>query len=170
MPFISGIACSFCTINKKNQRRMIDTPPQVIFAHTNGFPPRAMQEMGYSGGGLGKSGNGITSPIKATMVHGRRGIGSDNLPPATNNEKTPMDRVQNKIHTWPANTTLITGSSMICGIDENKLTRYNTKVRLFPGHLLMTCTTICKHYWKENLPTLFSILGQMMPQIRLPTK
>ena len=78
--------------------------------------------MGYRGGGLGIRGEGITVPIatpSAKNTH-RNGIGS---PP----------RVQNQIHPWPPGTTLIVGDSILWGVDEAKLERYNAKVRAFKG-------------------------------------
>ena len=44
-----------------------------------------------------------------------------------------MKRVNNKAFVWPKGTTLITGSSILNGIQESKLGNYNAKVRAFPG-------------------------------------
>ena len=78
--------------------------------------------MGYEGGGLGKRGDGIANPIHHTTRHHthRNGIGS---PP----------RINNEVHPWPQDTTLIVGDSILCGIDETKLERYYAKVRAFKG-------------------------------------
>ena len=46
---------------------------------------------------------------------------------------SPRLRVDNKIKLWPKNTTLITGDSIIQGLDEQRLRKYNVKVRAFPG-------------------------------------
>ena len=44
------------------------------------------------------------------------------------------NRVENKIHIWPNNTILITGSSILNGIDEQRLNKkFNVKLRPFPG-------------------------------------
>ena len=42
-------------------------------------------------------------------------------------------RVTNKVFPWPKGTTLITGSSILCGVQESRLKKYKTKVRPFPG-------------------------------------
>ena len=42
-------------------------------------------------------------------------------------------RVNNKVHCWPKGTTLITGSSIIMGIEESRLRKYKAQVRPFPG-------------------------------------
>ena len=68
-----------------------------------------LSKWGYTGGGLGQGGNGIVSPIK--------------LEPA----------VKSNALTWPKNTTLIIGDSMLNGIEESRLRRYNAKVEAFPG-------------------------------------
>ena len=53
---------------------------------------------------------------------------SDNL--------TPHYRIQNKIHQWRINTTLIAGDSIIQGLDESRLKKYKCKVRSFPGAVI----------------------------------
>ena len=91
-------------------------------SHNNGSASKILCRMGYTGGGLGRHGEGITSPIdisSGTRLH-RNGIGS---PP----------RVENKVHPWPPGTTLIAGDSILCGVDESRLERYNAKVRAFKG-------------------------------------
>ena len=90
--------------------------------HNNGFATRALGNMGYSGGGLGKRGEGIIEPIQRTSpspTH-RNGIGS---PP----------RVDNDVDPWRRNTTLIVGDSILSGVEETKLQRYSAKVRVFSG-------------------------------------
>ena len=53
------------------------------------------------------------------------------------NDKIPefnIKRVENVIKTWPGNTVLITGSSILNGIEENRLSKsMNVKVRPFSG-------------------------------------
>ena len=50
------------------------------------------------------------------------------------NDKCTLDnRVVNKVHPWPSNTTLITGSSLLTGVEESRLSKYKAKVRVFPG-------------------------------------
>ena len=91
----------------------------------NGIASRMIGQMGYVGGGLGKRGNGIVTPIEPSnfpcpcSTH-RNGIGS---PP----------RVKNVIDPWRRDTTLIVGDSILHGVDETKLTRYFAKVRAFSG-------------------------------------
>ena len=86
--------------------------------HTTAFGSKMLKRMGYSGGGLGKSGKGIVTPIKANNT---RLIGK------------PEFRATNKTHPWPKGTTLIAGSSILMGIQERKLRKYKAKVRAFPG-------------------------------------
>ena len=113
--------------------------------HTTGFGRKIMKKMGYSGGGLGKLENGIVSPIAATKKTGFGIISSLQKQPyinrglenlstaAAGKTKNSMHRISNSITPWPKNTTLITGSSIISGIDENRLRKYKAKVRSFPG-------------------------------------
>ena len=70
-----------------------------------------MSKWGYNGGGLGKDGNGITSPVKATP---RKNDASDD-------------------DLWPRNTVLIIGDSMLNGIEEERLHKYNMRVVACPG-------------------------------------
>ena len=49
------------------------------------------------------------------------------------NNKPARYRVQNQPFPWPKGTTLVVGDSMIQGLEENKLKRYNAKIRSFPG-------------------------------------
>ncbi len=77
--------------------------------HSSKYGSRLMSKWGYAGGGLGKNGTGITSPIKTQ-------------PPR---RSSTADRVKN--------TTLIIGDSMLNGIKEEHLSRYNAKVEACPG-------------------------------------
>ena len=88
----------------------------------NGFATRIIGHMGYEGGGLGKHGDGIVTPIEtsSTCSTHRNGIGS---PP----------RVMNTVDPWRRYTTLIIGDSILSGVDESKLSRYFAKVRSFSG-------------------------------------
>ncbi len=78
--------------------------------HSNKYGSKMFTKWGYAGGGLGKEGTGITSPIKAKP--------SPNLTDSS---------------TWSHNTTLIVGDSMINGIEEDRLRRYNARVVACPG-------------------------------------
>ena len=81
---------------------------------TNGFPVKMMDKWNWSNGrGLGKSENGITTPI--------------DVPP----NKPVKDA---NVVKWPENTVLIAGSSMIQGLDGKKMSRrFNVKVRSHSG-------------------------------------
>ena len=83
-----------------------------------------LRKMGYNGGGLGKEGDGIISPIKVNARTFKIPV------------KIPVSRVNNDVHTWPTNTTLITGSSILSGLQENRLKKYRAKVRMFPGAVI----------------------------------
>ena len=120
--------------------------------HSSGFGSKMLHKMGYSEGGLGKDQNGIINPIKITHKNGHGGIGSygskkpindygpinrdlgrlvaDVLPAG---EKFVTNRVENIVKPWPVNTTLITGDSILFGVEESRLQKYKAKVRVFPG-------------------------------------
>ena len=92
--------------------------------YSNGFASKFLNKYGYNGGGLGKYENGITNPVKA-------GSGARHFSLA--NKQYYEKRVINKSHCWQKGTTLITGSSILMGLNEKKLRKYNAKVRAFPG-------------------------------------
>ena len=128
--------------------------------HTTGFGRKVMERMGYSGGGLGKSENGIVSPIKATTIYERSAIDyNKKVPCITFEEKIPKHRIANKITPWPANTTLITGSSIISGIEESKLKKYKAKVRVFPGALIDDMYDNLKPLLKRKPSNIFLHIG-----------
>ena len=97
------------------------------------FGSKIMKKMGCSGGGLGKEGNGIINPILISKEQ-RRGtidiLTSQKKPPKENRRKD-KSRVENKIKPRPAKTTLITGRSILNGIEEHRLRKYKAKVRGF---------------------------------------
>ena len=45
----------------------------------------------------------------------------------------PEYRVENNVKPWSKGTTLIIGDSILYGVEEAKLDKYNTKVRVNPG-------------------------------------
>ena len=111
-----------------------------------GFGSKMLNKMGYRGGGLGKDGSGILNPIVVNMKCGRGIIGNNEaevkqhvpyinrgLEGLLTESVITRKRVVNEIHPWPPNTTLITGSSILSGIEENRLGKYNVKIRAFPG-------------------------------------
>ena len=96
--------------------------------YTKGFASRVMKKMGYGGGGLGKREDGIIDPIMPSSVN--KDLNSPSLGgPVNLNSK--VRNVDNYVKPWPKGTTLITGDSILCGIDENRLN--NAKVRVFIG-------------------------------------
>ena len=90
--------------------------------HSKGFGSKMLKKMGYGGKGLGKSGEGIIHPV-AIMKKNK-------FNPTENN---PEPNASDDVHIWPLGTTLITGSSIISGIQENRLKNYRAKVRPFSG-------------------------------------
>ena len=86
--------------------------------------------MGYSGkGGIGKKGTGIENPI---TVEEKIVLGEEETLSKIRQIEREC-RVKNKTKPWPKGTTLITGSSILHGISESRLRRYQAKVRPFSG-------------------------------------
>ena len=112
--------------NLKEKQNVRDDDFAAWEKHSTGFGSKMLNKMGYCGKGLGKSGDGIINPIKIKDVNVR--TKNEDLA-----ENVPKYRVTNEIYPWPEGTTLITGSSILLGIQENKLQRYKAKVRPFPG-------------------------------------
>ena len=94
--------------------------------YSNGFASKFLNKYGYNGGGLGKHEDGIITPVEA-------GSGTKHFSLDINEKYRKQKRVRNKTHNWPSGTTLITGSSILMGLEEKKLRKYNAKVRPFPG-------------------------------------
>ena len=86
-----------------------------------------LRKMGYDGKGLGKTGTGITEPVIIETKSKFNPI--DKM----KDDTIPENKVSNNNHIWPKGTTLIAGSSIISGIEENRLKKYKVKVRSFPG-------------------------------------
>ena len=97
------------------------TVPTLWEKHSKGYPSKILRKMGFGGKGLGKNGDGITHPILVDQMS--RGT----------NQIFEIKRMNNKVFYWPKGTTLITGSSILSGITENRLKRHKAKVRAFPG-------------------------------------
>ena len=92
--------------------------------HSTGFATRTMKKMGYNGKGLGKFETGIVEPI--TMQNVR----NTTMEQKHDNGSVDTPQEPNDVIPWPKNTVLITGSSMIQGVDENRMSRkLNVKVR-----------------------------------------
>ena len=89
-----------------------------------------LEQMGYTGGGLGKHENGIQQPITVQKNEGRLGIGTKCSDLSSLNS---TKRVQNPAKEWPTGTVLIIGDSMLGGVEEKKMRRYRVKVRSNPG-------------------------------------
>ena len=102
--------------------------------HSNGS--KMFKKMGFDGKGLGKTGNGILHPLVVTK---KSKFNSDdreevvNMIPELMKTSIYKTRVSNNTHLWPKGTTLITGASILLGIEENRLKNYKAKVRPFPG-------------------------------------
>ncbi len=98
------------TLQKENEAS-VDKQFAPWEKHSTRYGSKLMSKWGYAGGGLGKDGTGITSPIKAASSTKSSTGGS----------------------TWVKGTTLIIGDSMLNGIKEERLKRYNAKVEACPG-------------------------------------
>ena len=94
--------------------------------HSNGFGSKMLHKFGYNGGGIGKCEDGIKNPIEA----------SSGMKHFSLKDEDGCRRVANEVHCWPKGTTLITGSSIIMGLEENRLRKFKAKVRPFPGALV----------------------------------
>lgn len=67
-------------------------------------------------------------------------------------EKEPHARFRVKNHSfpWPKNTTLVIGDSILQGLNENRLKRYNVKIRSFPGSTIDDLYDYIKPLLKKN--------------------
>ena len=94
---------------------------------SNGFGSKILKMYGYSGKGLGKTENGIVNPI---TIESKKSFAKNT---DKSEKKSDIFRKKNYVHPWPEGTTLITGSSILLGIQEGKLRNYKAKVRAFSG-------------------------------------
>ena len=119
------------TVNAENAENVagnVDTNDEQLGAweaHTKGFASRVMKKYGYKDGkGIGKNEDGIVKPVQAD--------GKKHFNQVSSNADSPAEQIE--AHHWPSNTILITGSSMLQGIDEKRMSRRkNVKVRPNPG-------------------------------------
>lgn len=80
-----------------------------------GFGTKMLHKMGYSGGGLGKFENGRVNPI--SVPDNKRGRGAVGFQSSSKeNHNVTIERVENKVNLWPANTTLLIGDSILSGV------------------------------------------------------
>ena len=112
--------------------------------HNTGFATRMMKKMNYGGKGLGKSENGIIEPIMPSVNRGLSKLllgGYSQSMSNSNLDLNTKEHVQNNYtKPWPKGTTLITGDSILCGIEEKRLKK--AKVRVFLG----ACVEDMYHY------------------------
>ena len=122
------------TANEQSQYDVTETHNINQFGaweiHSTGFGSKMLKKMGYGGKGLGKSGEGIIHPVTIKEKNKFNPIDKVEQHMIHNYAKK---RVINNTHVWPNGTTLITGSSIISGIEEARLKKYKAKVRSFPG-------------------------------------
>ena len=121
-----------------------------------GCGSKMMHRMGYTGGGIGKWENGIINPITATSNIGRSALGSVKHNSYINRSLEKLitvtatndvnGRVCNKVFPWPKDTTLITGSSIISGLEKPDSENMEPKFDHFLVPSSMICTIILSHY------------------------
>ena len=87
-----------------------------------------MKSMGYRGKGLGKNEDGIVEPILIKPATANTGAPASSRIPDLNSKKR---KKRNNVKAWPKGTTLITGDSILTGIQESRLKK--AKVRVFLG-------------------------------------
>ena len=103
--------------------------------HSNGFGSKMLKKMGFNGRGLGKTGNGISHPVSITKKSKFNYDYKEEVKINHDCSETDLEntRVKNTVHIWPNGTTLITGSSILLGVNESRLKKYKAKIRPFPG-------------------------------------
>ena len=117
-----------------------------------------MNEMGYNGCGLGKSGNGIVNPITLTRNSGREGVGA-RLSEDIRARDIPVQRVNNEVKPWAHNTTLIVGDSILSGLEENRLKKYKVKIRSLKGAYIDDMYDHLKPYLKKEPTNIVLHIG-----------
>ena len=140
------------TENISIERKKKESSLDEVFAepewekYSLGFGSRMLAKMGFKGRGLGKYEDGIVNPVTIEKHDGRVTLGAskstyikrglEKITKAECNNTTVLPttyRVDNPVKPWPSNTTLIIGSSLLHGIQESRLKKYNAKVRCHPG-------------------------------------
>ena len=101
--------------------------------------------------------NGIVNPI---TIESKKRF-------AINADQSDIFRQKNYVHPWPKGTTLITGSSILLGIQEGKLKKYKAKVRAFSGATVDDMQTTSNHYLGKSRTTLYYTLGLTIRLINL---